>query len=192
MRSDLQAYLPCHAWQFLLHPSTEGRRPPFFLTISLSGLVDLCHLRLCIQDLLQLVMVGRAVLVHQPEKGLLCRFILKKQTTFIPEWNEEKYERVEVVLSLILLLRIKQLVVWKTWLFELGILSFPVIVSTLPRVSRRDRRLPDSPISWDSVCPIDSLHKYPCCLDHAGPAVPTLGGPSADGSFSVAWTHLST
>ena len=91
------------------------------------------HLRVCIQDLLQLVMVGRAVPVHQPVKGLLCRFILEKQTTFIPEWNKEKHERVEVVLSLILLLRIKQLD-WKTWLFELGIMPLSVIISTLPRV----------------------------------------------------------
>ena len=99
------AYLPCHAWQILLHPSTEGRLvDPLFLTISLSGLVYLCYLRLCSQDLLQLVMVCKAVLVHQPVKGLLYHFILVEQTAFISELN---YERVEVVLSLILLFWIK-------------------------------------------------------------------------------------
>ena len=103
---------------------------PLFLTISLSGLIDLCHLRLCIQDLLQLVMVGRAVLIRQPKKGLLCHFILRLLSSLN---GTEKYERVEVVLSLILLLRIKQFVVWKTWLLELGILPFSV-VSTSPRV----------------------------------------------------------
>ena len=127
--------MPCH----VMHGSfcfTHQLRvvvlvDPFLLTISLSGLTDLCHVRLCIQDLVQLVMVGPHSSVCESVKGL-CRFIVEKQTTFISEWNKDKYKRVEVVLSLILLLRIKQLVIWKTWLFELGILPFPIIVRTLP------------------------------------------------------------
>ena len=74
--------------------------------------------------------------------------------------------------------------VWKMWLFELGILPFSVIICTLPRIVGHQVIKTDvfqTPVSCDSVCPIDSLHIYPCCLDRAGLAVPTVRGPSAYG-----------